>query len=531
MSTDNQADEHGPLYWMVVHTRQAIWRFVGGHWRGLTAFVVGVLSLLYLSRAVIQPSVVAMRVYSFDAVLVLMMLFVIWSVQKRQMTKRAYLVALVLSAAIVLPHDYITLYLRYVFLDKELVTSLPETAHERIQPLNSIRVMINKEFMSRNEQTNDPYNVRGFDGGYRWTAGVEPLNLYHKVFGGVTRLVNISSTEASPDLSESKSRVEVSFPVGEHLLLGKNSKTCTILSFGLFRFLSYEPADVKYLEESKGKWVQVVSLTKWKGVIWPQPVFGGVQIIRQSDGGVLHYLKTLLVGEGEWVTPEDIGKYEFLKGQNLVPYKVSRYLAESFRFHSGFFAPLPYYHDGDVRIPDLPGDANDQPFTTCFKLDNGEEKLFHYFAMEPYAEDKHGLSLSILAPADGLGKVFVCDHNLNGDSMLGVSSVGGQVKSSDRHIDWTHSQPAEHRPFVRKILGKNRLLWFSSVVTYSKNLMSKNGPELNPEDYQSGGTPDVLLTEPHKKIVIKVDASHSEGWGAQVEKELLPYWNGSSATQ
>ncbi len=283
---------------------------------------------------------------------------------------------------------------------------------------------------------------------------------------------------------------------------------------------------MKYLEERPGEWVQVVSLTKWQGIIWPQPVFGGVQIIRQNEGGILYYLKTLLMGEGEWVPPDEIVNHDYLRGQNLVPYKVSRYRAQSFRFHSGFLTPMPYYHEGDVRIPDLPGDANDQPFTTCFKLENGEEKLFHFFALEPYAEDKHGLCLSILIPADGIGKILYCDHNELGDSMIGVSSVGGQVKSSDRHIDWTHSQPAEHRPFVRTIFGQRRLLWFSSVVTYTKNIgtiLNKGGTEINPEDYQAGGTPDILLTEPHKKLVVKVDPHHPETWVVEIEKELRPY--------
>src|SRR5690606_37616834 len=104
-----------------------------------------------------------------------------------------------------------------------------------------------------------------------------------RLTGGVNQLFSVSGSAPSPNFSR-EARIPVSFPTGEELLLWNSSRVNVIRSFGLWRFLNYEPADVKYFTDDSGKWVQAVSLVKWKGIFFPRPEFGGVQIIRQGDG-------------------------------------------------------------------------------------------------------------------------------------------------------------------------------------------------------------------------------------------------------
>jgi hypothetical protein len=302
------------------------------------------------------------------------------------------------------------------------------------------------------------------------------------------------------------------------MYLGKSSRVCTIRSFGIGRFMSYEPADVKYLKNDRGEWVQVVSLIRWKGWFFPQPVFGGVQIIPQSEGGVLHFLKTVLIGDGEFIPPEKIGEHAYLKGQNLVPFMVSRTIAESFRFHKGFLAPFWGYHQEDLCIPDLPGDQNDEPFTTYFKFENGKGKLYQYFALEPYQQDKRGLSLSLLVPADGIGSVLTYSHSNRKETLIGVSAVAAQVKSSKKMYDWTHNMPAENRPFIRTIDGKRRFFWLTTIVTKGNTNSYETG------EFVAGSTPDVALTDPVCLVPVWVDSRHPENWTAQLKHELEPFW-------
>ena len=415
------------------------------------------------------------------------------------------------------PHRYITLYLRYKTLDLKELDVLPETDHERVQPLNSIRVLA-KETMTEVQQVSDPFFVR-VDDQYRWTMSVQPSFTLPRVFGEVTDVISVSATTPSPNFS-SDNRHPVSFPIGDKLFLGKNSHIATIRAFGLARFLSYEPADVKYVKDDSGEWVELVSLVRWEGIFFPRPEFGGVQVIRQSRGGLLHWLKTMFFGEGEWVPPEEVASHAYLRGQNLVPYEVGRYVAESFRFQDGFFAPLPGFHHGDVRIPDLPSDVNNQPFITFFRFPEGigESKLYQYFALEPYEESHQGLNTSILFPADNVGPIMVYHHSKRNEALVGVSTVAAKVMESRKYYDWKQSRPVENRPYIRTIDGKVRFMWLTTVVTYKAN-HAEGG------DYIAGSTPEVVMTDAiYRQVVWMSPQQPPADWPAELQHALSAVW-------
>jgi hypothetical protein len=260
----------------------------------------------------------------------------------------------------------------------------------------------------------------------------------------------------------------------------------------------------------------MVSLVRWKGFFLPRPVFGGVVIIPQGDGagGVMN---SLLTGAGKWIRPEEIPNHEFLLNQNVIPETVSRFTAESYRFSQGFLSPMPGYHRGDIRIPDLPGDFNDQPFTGYFEI--GEKaSLYHYFALEPFQENKQGLNTSLLIPADGEGITYVFRHYDQEQSLTGVSAIVSKVMESRKNYDWSRNSAAEQRPFIRDVGGKRRFFWLTSVVTH------KDGGEPDSGNFIVGAAPDITLTDAAYKTVVWVDSKKPEEWEKQLEDELSSVW-------
>jgi hypothetical protein len=397
------------------------------------------------------------------------------------------------------------LWYRYVSLDIVKLSELPETGNERIQPLNSIFVTA-QEKLGDTERALTPDFVR-VGNEYRWTMAIEPeFYLKRLVFGEVRSVFNLSGTKASPDWSN---REAVNFDVGEGLLWSHNAHTCVRRGFSFIKYFNYEPAEVRYLKDDTGQWVQVITLIKWKGFVFPRPEFGGVILVKPANGSfVSRLLRRVLLGCGEWVSPEAVSAHKFLVGQNIQSYLVSRYVAESFRFQNGFLAPFPGYHVGDIRIPDLSDDVNPQPFTTFFNIEGG--KLFHYFALEPYSRERQGLSVSVLVPGDGERKVYIVSHQ--DSSVTGVSAVGSKIIGSRKEYDWSKNHPAEHRPFVHSVNGKSRLYWLSTIVT-------KKGDDALGGSV-AGETPEAVLTDAVTNRTFWVNVNKSpEEWLSAINSE------------
>ena len=94
----------------------------------------------------------------------------------------------------------------------------------------------------------------------------------------------MAATTASPALPEREPHPR---PLrgGEELLFGSNSQHRGHPELRAWRYLNYDPVDVSYVPDDDGQWVQIVSLIRWSGLFFPQPEFGGVQLIRQHERG------------------------------------------------------------------------------------------------------------------------------------------------------------------------------------------------------------------------------------------------------
>ena len=521
--------EHGWLYWLV---RNSSTRLYGWSLRHRTAALILLTSVIWFAfvfRAYVQPYVVVARVHSPECISALLIGWAFYASWVRRKWKRVFAVIAIAALGVVThlkmelpPLRYLTLYLRYHSLEPTFITELPTTDHERIQPLNSIRVL-GGEAMKEVERVSTPDFVRIVGKGtseFRWSMAIEPAYTIPSFFGHIKEIMDVSGLAASPNFS-GQNRVPVSFRVGEDLLMGKNTDISTIRSFGVLRFFSFSPRDVKFIKDDDGNWVEVVSLIRWRGFIFVWPEFGGVQVIRQGDDTILAMVKSWFCGDGEWISPSDIHKYPFLQQQNNLPYEVSRYAASSLRFQAGFCSPMPWYHKGDIRIPDLPSDENDQPFTAYFRFGNegsGENKLYHYFALEPYHDTKQGLNTSVFIPADGLGATRIYQHYKVNEALTGVSAIPPKVMESRKQYDWEQSRPVENRPWIRDIDGKRRFFWLTTVVTY------KDKKHAGERGFIAGSTPDLTLTDALYKNVVWVNPHDVSGWEGTVRSNLSVVW-------
>ncbi|MBX4205351.1 MAG: hypothetical protein KW788_04185 [Candidatus Doudnabacteria bacterium] len=523
METTDSSAEHGALYWFFYNKGASFTGYYRRHWFSASLILFVIAFLLFGLRAFYHPYVMIVRQKSFLLALALLLVVTWFEARGRRTLMKFIRYVLCLAGLVALyfwgggVHDYLSQYYRYKTLNIVELDKLPITGHERLQPLNSIYSLAHEKVATEMESPQRPDFV-AIGNEYKWTVAIEPSHLITR-FGKVKELVSVN--DSAPDFTN---REKVNFEVGENMLLGKSSHAATVKTFGLWRFLNYEPGEVKYIKDDSGQWVQVVSLIRWSGLLFPRPEFGGVQLIRQQEATWLGDLRLMLFGTGQWIRPEEISQYKFLVGQNNLPYNVSRYIARSFRFQNGFFGPMPGNQQGDVRIPDLPADVNEQPFTTYFEqIANRPGTLYHYFALEPSDPRKQGLSISLFIPADGIGsEVYAYRHNLHGEALTGVSAIASKVKDSQLMIDWRTHGPVEHRPFIRDIDGKRRFFWLTSVVTFKEETAKPKTkePTTQPSWFIAGSAGNnIVITDAATNIPVWVTGGPNE-WTDEIKTNL-----------
>ncbi|HQV73930.1 MAG: hypothetical protein KBA60_02080 [Flavobacteriales bacterium] len=513
-----QDDDKGQLYWLVYNVRKGITRRVGS-WikrKPVVALIVFLVALysLFVMRAMYQPVVLGFRKYFFW---ILILLFLIWLVRKLFRRSTAWkkvmgsLVSLLLIMAVawILPRlvHYGSQYVYYNELNKVQVDQLPITGHERIQPISSIHTLTDQEALSETEDATMPRFVRNSEGGYGYTTAIGPSKAYkvQQFSKDMYEVISIPGDLPSPNFS-SDYRDKVEFEVGEFLLFSKNTHTAVVKRFDPWKYCTMEPSDPVYLQNDDGEWVQVVPLTKWVGFVFPRPVFGGVMVIDQHKSTDT-YAERLFLGKGSFISAEAIADHPFLQGQDVMPREVTRYIAESFRFRRGFMAPMPGYHEGDIRVPQLAEGQDPQPFVVYSELKGAVGKLHNYFGLEPFEEAKKGLSVSLFIPGDGMAQVYFIDHTMSGTAYMGSSAVGAKIIESRKEYDWSHSYPAETRPYIRTIGGVDRLFWLSTIVTRAGDGQGRSiggsMPEITITDAVTGKVtwiPQDLLSAPDRWI-------------------------------
>lgn len=424
------------------------------------------------------------------------------------------------------PWAYVTDYVNYRRLDMEIVDQLPITGHERVEPLDSIRVKVHDSTSAVADVAPPDFVRLGRD--YVFTLGVEPSQFFGRLLEHVESVIVVPAT-VDAERSGEQRREPAAFPHGEGLFLSANALTATIKTLGPLRFWSYQPTDVKYVKDGD-EWVQVVCLQRWRGILFPRPEFGGVVVMRQKKVTPLvsaGYWANVLFGDGEWVPPEKVGKKPYLVGQNLVPEAVVLYQMECLRFRRGLLAPFPGFHGDDIRVPKMRGEQNQQPYVVYAETESGAGKLWLYCGLEPWLPGRSGLVESVFVPGDGIGPTLVVPHDQQ--NLLGSSVALARVPTSRQWYDWNNSCAAEPRPFIRSVRGKRQLFWLSTIVT-KKNAATHIGATAEAKaadhdhvvDYIAGSPPEVVLVSSNGQDVFWLESRNPDDWVAQIERGPQP---------
>ncbi len=508
------------FYWLGKNSVGGLKSFAFRHKIKFSLLLTTILIVLFLTRPLWQSFSILLRLHLAPALIIIAGLLLGSAILTRKKFRLGSIImALSLGIGIMaFPvhsgiRHYLALWWQYENHPRKELNKLPLTGFERIHPRNAVQTLA-REGISDVHEVSAPEFVRDGDD-YVWTMAIEPAFAIRRLTGQINEVIRVPANRVALNFS-GENRRAVDFFTGEGMLASRNTRNAVINSFGFWRFLNYEPVQVRYLRNDDGEWVQMVSLVKWKGFFLPRPVFGGVVIIPQGQG-IENVLKASIIGAGKWIPPHKISKHKFLLDQNLIPERVSRFTAQSYRFSRGFFSPMPGYHHGDIRIPDLPGDYNDQPFTGYFKIGD-KASLYHYFALEPFQKDKQGLNTSLLIPADGEGPSLVYRHYEKEQALTGVSAIVSKVMESRKNYDWSRNSAAEQRPFIREIAGKRRFFWLTTVVTHKGEVDGNKG------DFIVGAAPDITLTDAAYKTVVWVDSRNPGEWEKQLEEELSSVW-------
>lgn len=487
--------------------------------------------VLFFFRDDYQPALLFFRKYIFPITLsVLVLVTGLWQFRKAVSgSKRiGILVAmLVFFSALYLVgwqlkmYDYLKSYNVFNDLDKVKINELPLTQNERIQPLRNIYSMAN-ESVGETKDVSLPHLVR-VDTVNKWTMAIQPSEKYvmQQLSDNTEELFAVSSTTPFPRFSN-VNRISAEFSIGESMKFSRNTYNAVVQRFNLWMLFNYEPDDVFYMKNDQGAWVQVVSLTRWRGFFFPYPTFGGVMVIAQGKHDFSDYLERLTIGKGTFISPEAIKNYNYLQRQNILSEKVSRIQAESLKFLGGFTDPLPWNKKTAVKIPELPNDQNQQPYVTDFNFSDTNSGayngLYHWFGLEPVGSERTSLSYSVFIPADGTEKLYYYDHASKKDGFAGVSAMPLKVIESRKEFDWSVNKPVEFRPYIKKIAGKKRLFFLGTISAIRKD---KSG------QFDGAATPDMALVDSEYRDVVWVDVKHPSTWNKEVYKQLNEAWRAS----
>ncbi|MGG5486168.1 hypothetical protein [Gaetbulibacter sp. PBL-D1] len=417
-------------------------------------------------------------------------------------------------------YDYMKTYNVFNHLNKVEINELPLTQNERIQPLRNIFSMAN-ESVGETKDVSLPHLVR-VDGENKWTMAIQPSEKYtlQQISDNTEEVFSVSSTTPFPRFS-SENRIPVVFSIGESLKFSRNTYNAVVQRFNPWMLFNYEPGDVFYMKNDSGKWVEVVSLIKWKGFLFPYPTFGGVMVIDSGEHDINDYFERVLIGKGTYISPDEMNNHPYLTRQNTLSEKVSRIQAESLKFLGGFSDPLPWNMETAVKIPDLPDDQNEQPFVTDFDFSdtdtNAYSGLYHWFGLEPVGDERTSLTFSVFIPADGTDKLYYYDHAAKKQGYAGVSAMPLKVIESRKEFDWTVNKPVEFRPYIKDIAGRKRMFFLGTISAIREGS----------DNFDGSATPDLALIDAEYRDVIWIDVKHPSQWDKTVYDQLNEAWRSS----
>lgn len=494
--------------------------------------ILGIIAvlLLFFLRDDYQPALLFLRRYIFVLLLGGLFLWLMLSKFRSAVSagKRVLLLLGIVGFFAILwffgwkleLYNYMQTYNVYKNLNMEELTELPLTQNERIQPFNNIVTMA-YESVGETQEVSLPQLVR-VDSTNQWTMAVQPAKEYtwQRMNDNTEELFTVESTSPFPRFSK-ENRIPITFSIGESLAFSRNTYNAVVQRFNIFQLFTLQPSDVFYMKNDEDKWVQVVSLIKWKGFFFPYPTYGGVMVIDAGIHDISDYVERITIGKGTYIPASEIKNHPYLTRQNTLAEEISRVQAQSLQFLGGFTDPLPWNMKTAVKIPDLPEDQNQQPYVTDFDFigmkTEAYDGLYHWFGLEPIGDERTSLAFSVMIPADGTDKLYYYNHAARKEGMAGVSAMPLKVIESRKEYDWSANKPVEFRPFIKNIAGRKRMFVIGTIAAVREDSKKFDG----------AATPDLALVDAEYRDVIWIDAKHPSRWTSTILEQLGETWKAS----
>jgi hypothetical protein len=386
---------------------------------------------------------------------------------------------------------YNSIFERVVEVDQPL-----ESVNERIYPRNVAFLAMN-EFINSNVKLTKPDLVKTKNGNM-WTSSAVPFKgVTNFKKGGIDKVIYIPADKSFDNMQPTIK--DVKFNVGENMIFSRDIYNVAIKKLH-GNYFNVFPTNVQYMDDDNSSIVAVVSLSKWSGFLFPSPEFYGVLVVRQED---FSWRQRAVTGIGEIILKKDIPNHKYLVGQNLNSELTTKFIASSFAFEKGFINPLPFIHDDDTVITDMPGENNEFPIVQEAITPEGEIKMFDFYELTPYLGDVHTVSKYVWIPSDGIGPIYTYTPSKHGKVFVSTFVLEKKIKGTRKTYDWSVNRPVEHRPYFKKINGEVQPYFLSSVVVIDKkNNYEKDNVETTLTRVEGTGN----------KKPIWVDTNKPEDW-------------------
>jgi len=424
-------------------------------------------------------------------------------------------------------YDYVSSY--YVYKNKITVVELdrpPTSIHPKLQPQFVVESYF-KETMNNNRQPTPPRTwLDPISGEQYWTGWTESGNYFwQRLDGNVSEFIQSNVQNPSPVLDD-KERFEVDFQVGRNLIFSRNIQRAARKKLSLLQMFNSEVSDMVIgMKDNNGNLYQVVPILTWKGILFPQPAFGGVMLFDSSD---TPYFELLFSGKGKFLSAKEVKNTPWLKHQALLDDKTVNYFGESLRFKYGFTSGLPGNHENDHRIPQLKREFSSLPVIEQFDFKNTNARdagsgLFYWLELEPYDSTKYGLSMEVFIPGSNTDTIYVYDRvgNIERSGYKGMSVIAEKIMEDDKSYNWVGREggtfiPGGERPYYTYVFPEDE----EPEMFYLTNILTLRG-----ENRESTSTKAELYLI-HAKfddiiILLKDDDVYPENWPKKIQERVL----------
>lgn len=381
--------------------RGAIFTFVG----------IGILAILYFVRPLFHSVYIAL--YANPHVLVAIALFAIGAIGASLLSSnwaRAVISIIVIPWVLWMLHVGSDIYPSVHIANTLEVTSiekLPKTEPEntRFLPRIVARNYVSSSLREPRYRAGKA-DVTFLDGRPYWSFPLMPEGWYNEVYRKVKGAHYVDMTRSGRHIEQ---RIKSDRTPNYELTVGPGLKYFDNYSWVLPKHEYNVNYQEPFVVPHENRLYLAVPFIEYEyaltyGVPHSVPKWGGVALIR-NDGRVT------IMG------PDEAQKSDVLSGQRLVPFSLSRYYAQAFKYRHGYMNTL-WGHKGEIEIAPLPGQGNDQPFLISTMTGPA-----YVVAAEPYGT------------AYGLSEIYVMDARSGQVSRYSAGAnktLDGPARATDR---------------------------------------------------------------------------------------------------